>query len=134
MAYDKPMPQVTELNRPFWEGARRHELLVQRCRPCGHMWFPPLPNCTRCLSTDIEWVATSGRGTVFSVIVYHQGWLPGYKEDLPYDVAIVELEEGVRVISNIVEIEPERIEIGMRVVATFDDVDQETSIPRFKPA
>lgn len=134
MAYDKPMPQVTELNRLFWEGARRHELLVQRCHPCGHMWFPPLPNCTRCLSTDIEWVATSGRGTVFSVIVYHQGWLPGYKEDLPYDVAIVELEEGVRVISNIVEIEPERIEIGMRVVATFDDIDEETSIPRFKPA
>ncbi len=75
--YEKPMPEINDLNRPHWEGAKQHEFRVQRCRACGHMWFPPMTNCSRCLGTDLEWFATSGKGKVFSFIVYHQGRLHG---------------------------------------------------------
>src|SRR6266851_5060342 len=103
--YNKPLPVVNELNRPHWDGARRHEFLIQRCTNCGHMAFPPMPNCDNCLATELEWVKSSGKGTIFSFIIYHQGWLPGYKDELPYNVAIVELQEGVRLINNIVGID-----------------------------
>ncbi len=132
--YSKPLPVINDLNRPHWEGARNHEFLIQRCKECGHMWFPPMTNCSKCLSTTIEWVKTSGRGTVFSYIVYHQGWLHGYKDEVPYNVAIIELSEGVRLISNIAGIPNEMIEVGMPVQVTFEDVAPAVVIPRFRPA
>ncbi len=97
------------------------------------MWFPPMPECSKCLSTDLEWTRSSGKGTVFSFGVYHQGWLPGYKEAVPYNVAIIEMEEGVRLINNIVGIDNEKIEVGMAVEVTFEDISPEVTIPRFKP-
>ncbi len=132
--YEKPMPEINDLNRPHWEGANQHEFRVQRCRACEHMWFPPMTNCSRCLSTDLEWFATSGKGKVFSFIVYHQGWLPGYLKETPYNVAIIELDEGVRFINNVVGIPNEEIEVDMPVEATYEQVTGEVTIPRFRPA
>jgi uncharacterized OB-fold protein len=132
--YTRPLPVINDLNRPHWEGARNHEFLIQRCEDCGHMWFPPMPNCSNCLSTESEWTRVSGRGTVFSYIVYHQGWLPGFKDEVPYNVAIIELDEGVRFINNVVGAPNETIEVGMPVEVTFEDVSPDVTIPRFKPA
>ena len=131
--YTKPIPVITELNEPHWEGAKRGEFLTQRCTACGHIWFPPSPNCSSCLSGDYEWAPMAGTGTVHSFIVYHQGWLPGYREELPYNVAIVELDEGVRFINNIVEVDNDAIEIGMPVEVVFQEVAEDVVIPRFRP-
>lgn len=131
--YSKPLPVVNDLNRPHWDGARRHEYWIQRCQDCDHRWFPPQSNCSCCWSTNMEWTQSTGRGTVLSFVVYHQGWLPGYREDVPYNVAIVELEEGVRVINNIVGVPNDSVEIGMPVEVTFEDVTPEVTIPRFTP-
>ena len=131
--YNKPLPVINDLNRPHWEGARNHEFLIQRCTHCGHLSFPPMPNCDNCLSTDLEWVRADGKGTVFSYIVYHQGWLPGYKDEIPYNVAIIELSEGVRLINNVVGIPNEKIEVGMPVQVTFEDINSDITIPKFKP-
>jgi len=132
--YTKPLPVVNDLNKPHWEGAKRHEFLIQKCGDCSHTWFPPFPTCTKCLSTNVNWVNTSGKGNVFSFIVYHQGWLPGYKEDLPYNCAIIELEEGVRFINNLVDMDNKDIKVGMPVQVTFEDINPEVTIPHFKPA
>ena len=132
--YAKPIPVITELNEPHWEGARRGEFLAQRCTACGQIWFPPSPNCSGCLSTDYEWAAMAGTGTVYSFIVYHQGWLPGYRDDLPYNVAIIELDEGVRLINNLVEVDNDAIEVGMPVEVVFEDVAPDVVVPRFRPA
>lgn len=132
--YHKPLPVVNDLNRPHWAAARERKFLIQRCQDCGKLWFPPQPNCSHCLGTAIEWMPVSGRGTVFSFVVYHQAWLPGYREELPYNVAIVELDEGVRLINNIVGIPNDEIRIGMPVEVTFEDVTPDVTIPRFRPA
>ncbi len=132
--YAKPLPIINDLNRPHWEGARRREFRVQRCTECGHLWFPPMPNCSACLSPGFEWIEVSGKGTVYSYIVYHQGWLPGYRDDLPYNVAIIELDEGIRLINNVVSASHNDLAIGMRVEAVYEDVTAEITIPRFKPS
>ena len=131
--YDKPIPQVTDLNRPHWEAAKRHEFVIQKCHDCGHMWFPPMTICSTCLSTDIDWVQPKGTGKVHSFIVYHQAWLPGWLKVTPYNVAIIELDEGPRFINNIIGIENDQIEVDMPVEVTFEDVSADIVIPKFKP-
>jgi len=132
--YPRPLPEVTDLNRPHWEGAKEHRYLIQKCKQCGHLWFPPVPNCNRCLSYEVEWVDVSGKGTVHSFIVYQQAWHPGFKDDIPYNLAIIELEEGVRLMNNVVVASNDQIEVGMAVEVVYDDVTDEVTIPRFKPA
>ena len=131
--YDKPLPIVTDLDRPHWEAAKRHELLVQHCKACGHLSFPPMTNCSQCLSRDLDWQAVKGTGKVHSFIVYHQGWLPGYLKSTPYNVAIVQLDEGPRFISNIVGIDNDDIEVDMPIEVTYEEVAPDVIIPRFKP-
>jgi uncharacterized OB-fold protein len=134
LAYEKPLPLVNDLNRPHWEGARRGELMIQRCAACGHLQFPPLPNCTRCLAEDLGWTRVSGKGKVFSFVVYHQAWSPGFQAEVPYNVAIVELEEGVRLISNIVDVPNDRLAVDLPVEVTFEAVTEELAVPKFTPA
>ena len=134
MEYTKPLPLVNDLNRPHWEGAKKHQFLVQKCRRCGHTWFPPLPNCSRCLEADIDWVAASGKGIIHSFIVYQQGWLEGYKEDIPYNVALIELEEGVRLINNAVGVDADGLRVEMPVEVVFEDISEDVTIPKFRPA
>lgn len=131
--YQKPLPVTTDGSAPFWEASRRHELVIQECLACGHRRWPIGPACTACLSTDFSWVPLAGTGELWSWITYHQSFNTAFTDDLPYNVALIRLDEGHTMISNIVGVEPENIRIGQRVQVVFDDVTPEVSIPRFQP-
>jgi len=132
--YEKLLPRIDEMSRPYWEGAKRHELLLQKCQECGHYRYPPGETCPSCLSDRLEWVKVSGRGSVYTWTVFHQAYHPAYKDDIPYAVVAVELEEGPRMITNLVNCRIEDIKMGMPVEVVFDDVTEEVSLPKFRPA
>lgn len=132
--YKKPLPEITAESRPFWEGCRRHELLVQRCRACGARQHYPRSVCGSCWSDNLEWLPSAGRGTVYSFTVTHRTQARGFKDELPYVLAWVELEEGVQMLTNLVGCDPATLTVGMPVRVTFEDVASEISIPRFTPA
>ena len=131
--YQKPLPYVSEVSRPYWEAARRHELVLQRCQECGHYRYPPGEICPRCLSDKLVWDRVSGRGTVYTWIVFHQVYQRAFANDVPYAVVVVELEEGARLTTNLVDGKLEDIEIGMPVEVVFDDVTGEITLPKFRP-
>ena len=134
MEYTKPLPAPDVWSLPFWEATRRHELRMQRCDACGHVRFPPGPTCPRCLSTAATWAPLSGRGTVWSWTVFHQLYYQGFKGELPYNVALVELEEGPRLYTNLVGVANEAIREGLAVVVAFEEATEAWTIPRFRPA
>jgi uncharacterized OB-fold protein len=131
-AYKKPLPRVDEETRGYWEALARHELYVQRCRDCGTTRFYPRAVCPKCLSSATEWLRASGRGTVYTVT--HQSQAPGFREELPYVLAYVELAEGPRLMTNIVGCAPDAVRIGMPVEVVFEDVTPEITLPKFRPA
>ncbi len=133
MAYHKPLPKTTKEDRPFWEGVKQRRFLLPRCTQCGHTWFPPYQNCQRCLSFDREWKEASGRGHVFGFIEMQQPYIPSFKDELPYNVALIELEEGPKMYSNIVGIPNDQIRVGMAVEVVFEDANEEFAIPKFRP-
>jgi len=132
-AVPKPLPQITPEMAPFWEAARRQELVVQRCRGCGAYRFPAREICSRCLSREAAWERVSGRGAVFSFAVMHQVYHPGFADAVPYAIVVVELAEGARMLSNLVDCPVERIEIGMPVEAVFEPLTPEVTLPKFRP-
>jgi len=132
-AIEKPLPRPTEDSAPFWEAAVRGELRMQRCGDCGHVRFPPALLCGRCLSANAEWVKLSGRGTVFSWIVIHQSQHPAFNADVPYNVAIIELEEGPRLHTNVVGCQNAELHIGMPVEVVFEKVNDDTALVKFRP-
>jgi len=132
-AVPKPLPQITPEMAPFWEAARRQELVVQRCRGCGAYRFPAREICSRCLSREAAWERVSGRGAVFSFAVMHQVYHPGFADAVPYAIVVVELVEGARMLSNLVDCPVERIEIGMPVEAVFEPLTPEVTLPKFRP-
>ena len=133
--YAGPLPVPTPETRAFWDAARRHALELPRCRACGHRFFYPRAACPRCLSGDLEWVRASGRGTLHTFTVGHRG-LRDFPLGTPYVIAIVELEEGPRLMTNLVGVEPDaaRLRIGMPVEVVFEDVTAQVALPRFRPA
>jgi uncharacterized OB-fold protein len=131
--YAKPLPRVDEESKGFWEACQRHELYVQRCTACGALRHYPRALCPACLSDRVEWVRCSGRGTVYTFTVTHQNQAAGFRDALPYVLAYVELEEGVRMLSNIVGCAPEAVRIGMPVRVVFEDVTADVSLPKFEP-
>ena len=133
-SYRKPLPRIDEESRGWWEALARHELFLQRCRGCGTLRFYPRALCPACLSDATEWLRASGRGTVYSFTVTHQNQAPGFREELPYVLAIVELAEGVRLMTNITGCPPEGVRIGMPVEVVFDDMTPEITLPKFRPA
>ena len=130
---EKPLPMATEDTEPYWDGAKAGELRLQRCGGCGHWRFPPSVLCPRCLSEDSEWRATSGRGKVHTFIVVHRPQHPAFYEDVPYNVAIVELDEGPRLHTRIVGCPNEEIAIGMPVEVTFERKNDDVTMPYFRP-
>lgn len=132
--YAKPLPTIEDGNRPFWQAARQGKLMLQQCGECGHIRYPINHVCPRCLSEQLDWVALSGRGTVYSSIVFHQVYHQAFALDVPYNVSLIQLEEGPRMFSNVVGIPPSDVKVGDAVTVTFDPVTPEVSIPRFKPA
>ena len=133
MAYTKPLPRIDEESRGFWEACARHEIYFQRCRDCGTTRCYPRALCPACLSSATEWVRASGKGTVYTFTVTHQNQAPGFREEVPYVLAVVELAEGVRMMTNIVGCPPEDVRIGMAVEVIFEDVTPEVALPRFRP-
>ena len=132
--YKKPLPRPTAASMPFWEAAKRHELYIQRCGSCGAHIFYPREVCPECLSSDLQWLKVSGKGTVYSYTIAQAPTHPAFVEDVPYVIAIVELAEGPHLTTNITGCQPDEVRVGMPVVATFDDVTPEMTLVKFRPA
>ncbi|HYV66874.1 MAG TPA: Zn-ribbon domain-containing OB-fold protein [Myxococcales bacterium] len=132
-AVTKPLPQITPEMAPFWEAARRHELVVQRCRGCGDFRFPARDLCSRCLSREVDWVPVSGRGVIFSYAVMHQVYHPGFADQVPYAVVVVQLEEGARMLSNLLDCPVQDVRVDMPVEVVFEELTPEVTLPKFRP-
>ncbi|MEE8422449.1 MAG: Zn-ribbon domain-containing OB-fold protein [Dehalococcoidia bacterium] len=128
------LPAPTELNAPHLEGLAAGELRLQHCRQCGQYQYPPESFCYHCPSTDLEWETVDGSGTVYSYIVVHQRYHPAFGDRLPYNVAVVQLDEGPRMLSNVLGIEPDAVEIGMRVRPRIETLGEEGAALFFEPA
>ncbi len=126
-----PTPRVDEESKGYWEACERGELYVQKCRKCGRLRHYPRALCPACLSDDAEWQRCSGRGTVYTFTVVFQNQAPGFRGRVPYVLAYVELEEGVRLLTNIVDCEPESVEIGMAVEVRFTELQPGLAVPMF---
>ena len=132
--YTKPLPPITRLNRPFWEGTLQGELRLQTCNECGRRWYPASTHCPGCLSRNWEWKPVSGRGKVWSWVRFHQRYFAAFADDLPYNVTMVELDEGVMMISRLDGIADEDIVHDMPVKVAFQPATSDQSVPYFVPA
>lgn len=128
----KLIPQISPEMRPFFEAAREHKLAVQKCDKCDKLRFPAAPLCLACDSDQASWVPVSGRGEVFSFTIMHRAYHPALK--VPYTLAVIELKEGVKMTSNVVDIEPSKVKCGMPVEVVFDKLSDEVTLPKFRPA
>jgi hypothetical protein len=128
----KPVPRPSAESLPYWEGAREKKLLLQHCRSCGEFWFPPSARCRHCLSHNFAWEEVSGQGRIYSFVVYHRHYHPAFEDELPYVVAIIELDEGPRLLSNIVGGPSQDVRCDLPVRAVFEDVGHGTMIPKFE--
>jgi uncharacterized OB-fold protein len=131
--YRKPLPQPNEDTRPFWDYCRKHELRMQKCRQCGFIRFPAGMVCTRCHSTEADWVKLSGKGKVYTFNVVHYPYHKGFADDMPYVTAVIDLEEGPSVLSNIIGCKPEQVAIDMPVEVVFEDINEEITLYKFQP-
>jgi uncharacterized OB-fold protein len=134
MTYEGFRPELTPLHAPFWEGLRRHELLVQRCDGCGRLRFIPSELCPRCQSSSATWSPVSGNGTVYTCTVVRRAPTTTYQAEAPYALAYVELDEGPRMPARLVGIDPDAVEVGLRVAVVYDDVEPDLTLYRFRPA
>jgi uncharacterized protein len=132
--YRGPLPVPTPETRPYWEAARRHELRLQHCRACGRYVFYPRAACPHCFALDLEWQRVSGRGRLHTFTIVHRG-LRDFPLGSPYVIAIVELDEGPRLMTNLVGVEADvaKLRIGLPVEVVFEDVTPEVTLPRFRP-
>jgi len=129
----KNIPRPTKETQNYWEGCRNHELRIQQCSNCDEYQFYPRLMCTNCSSRRLKWVQASGRGKVVSYTIVHRAPSQAYKEEAPYVLAIIQLEEGPTMMSNIVQCDPENVMIDMIVEVVFEDWTEEISIPKFRP-
>jgi len=134
--YKKPLPNPAHwpASQPFWEAAKRHQLLMPRCRRCNKLFFYPREVCPTCLQSDIEWQKVSGNGRLHSFTVIHQPANPNFTDDVPYVYAMVQLDEGPRMIANLVGCAPADAKVDMPVTAVFDDVTPDWTLVKFRPA
>ena len=130
---ERPLPVITPETRHFWEGTRAGELRLQRCGACSQVYFPPRPFCPRCASLKVEVLRASGRATLYSYVIHHRP-VPGFVP--PYSIAVVQLEEGPRMMTNIVDVEqtPEVLQLDMSLQVVFERMNDDISLPLFRPA
>jgi uncharacterized OB-fold protein len=129
----KPIPIPDDASREFFEGAKHGRLMLQRCGACGNYRFHARDRCDVCRSRDYTWEAASGRATVISHAVMHQRYHPAFYDELPYPLAVVELEEGPRLITSVVGVEADHLKAGMAMKAVFEDFGEGVVLPRFTP-
>ena len=127
------VPEPTPETRPFWEGCKDGELRIQRCASCDHAYFPPRPFCPKCAHREVRWVKASGKGKLYSYVIHHRP-MPGFTP--PYSIAVVELDEGPRMMTNIIDCPqtPEALQLDMPVEVTFTPLSDSISLPQWKPA
>lgn len=125
-------PTITDVNRPFWDGCKDGRLMAQRCTRCGTLRYPAAAICPNCLSKDAEWRALNGRGEIFSFVVFHRGYHSYWAPRVPYNVAMIELDEGLRMFSNIVGTPNEELRVGQRVRVTFEQRAPDLIVPVFE--
>jgi uncharacterized OB-fold protein len=128
----RPRPAITRDNAFWWEGVEAGKLLIQRCGGCGALRHPPRPMCPKCQSLEWDTVEASGRGTVYSYVINHHPQIPSF--DYPLVIALVELEEGTRLVTNVLDVEPGDVHVGMPVEVSFEKPDGELTLPLFRPA
>ncbi len=129
----KPVPDVTAALAPFFAAAREQRLVMPRCTKCGTRRFPPRETCSMCLGRDFDWAESSGRGRIVTYNVMHQVYHPGFAGEVPYAVVLVELEDGGRLVSNVVDCPLGRIGIDLAVEVTFERVSDTVTLPKFRP-
>lgn len=134
MIAERPLPEITPLTEPFWSAAKERRLVVQRCDDCATYRFPPEIGCYRCGSLRSSWVPVSGRATLYSWTVCHPPLLPYFQERAPWLVAVVQLEEGPRMVTNLVGVPAEEYEIGLPLEVDFEEVDEEITLVVFRRA
>jgi len=128
-----PRPIITPPDRPFWAYLREHEFRLQRCTDCGAFRFPASPVCAQCASQAHEWAPCSGRGEVFSWVVFHKAYFPALARRVPYNVAMIRLDEGVMFIANIVDVPHVELRRGMPVEVVFDDNEfEDLTVAKFR--
>ena len=129
-----PAPERDALNTPYWDSLAQGRLSYQHCNACGHAWLPARSECPGCLEADWRWQAAAGGAKLISWVVYHMAYHPAFANRLPYAVAVVELDEGPRLISNVIGIgDAEKLKIDQRLLLVIED-ESGTAVPRFKPA
>jgi uncharacterized OB-fold protein len=133
--YAKPLPVPDSVTRPFWESLKAHAIQLQRCGECGQFVYYPRPVCPRCFSDALAWTPVSGRGVVHAFTIPHRHPNPAFAASVPYVVALIELEEGARMLSTLVGIPPtpEAVRVDLPVKIVYDDVTTEITLPRFRP-
>jgi uncharacterized OB-fold protein len=131
-AYSLPLPELDGLHGEFFEHCKRHALHFQRCDDCQTFRHVPREMCAGCGSWNWSWVASSGRGTVFTWTVVMRPMHPDFVDACPYAPVVVEMEEGVRLLSLVSDVAPEDLEIGMQVEVIYDDVSDEVTLPKFR--
>ena len=131
--YKKPLPVIQPWSKEFWEGTKNNQLLIQECKKCGEKIFYPRKSCPECWSSELGWAKASGRGKVYTYSTTLTGVEEVFAEDLPFVLACIDLEEGVRMMSRVVGCAPESVKVGMDVEVVFEPVTEEISLPYFRP-
>ncbi len=131
-AYTKPLPEMEGLSKEFYGWCKQHELRFQRCTNCATWRHVPREMCAACGSWNWEWTKSSGRGTIFTWTVAARPMHPAFQADVPYAAVVVEMDEGVRLLSRVVDCAPEALRIGMPVEVVFEDVTPEITLPKFR--
>lgn len=131
----KPLPQPTPETARFWEGTGQHELWMQRCDDCAQFYFYPRPFCRFCGGSNVEWRQLAGTGTLYSFVINHLP-APGFEAESPYVIALVDVTEGPRMMTNLINVPatPESITVGMPVRVVYRDMSSEITLPLFEPA
>ena len=125
-----PLPRPTSISKPFWEACKQGRLMVQQCGDCGAYTFIPQPCCGACTSENLEWVESSGRGTLYSFSTIYRPQQPVF--ETPYTVVVVEMEEGYHMLSNLIGVEPEDVDIGAPLEVFFEEKSEEITLPYFR--
>ena len=128
----RPRPGITRDSAFWWEGVQTGKLLIQRCAGCGALRHPPRPMCPRCQSLDWDTVESSGKGVVYSFVVSHYPQVPAF--DYPLAIGLIELEEGTRLVSNVIDVDPADVHVGMPVEVVFEAVEDDWKLPLFRPS
>jgi len=130
----KPAPIPDEISAPFFDGARNGRLMLQHCLSCDGWSFPVRERCPHCFAANLQWRQASGRGTLYTFAIMHQVMQPGFAAFVPYNVSQIDLEEGVRMISNVIGIGNDELRIGMKLVVAFENAGEDVHVPKFRPA